>query len=68
MKVIYHCAGYIITISDFGGSWIIQTSGEIPKNVKNQIDEISRKRPKPDREMTNFLVKHAVKNDLQYIV
>lgn len=68
MKHILHCIGYIVTIEDSGKSWNITTSGNVPKSVQQQIDELKNNIPKPDKTMAFFLLKSIVKNDLQYIV
>lgn len=64
MKVEYDCIKYKITFEANGREWFITTSGNVPKKISEQIDELCKNSPKPDILMARFVIKSIIKKDL----
>ena len=65
-KTRFRCTGYEVQLMRDGTSWSVSTSGKVPKSVQAQIDELSANRALTTMQMAFFVLKSAVKNDLQY--
>ena len=65
-KTRFKCTGYEVLLSREGSSWSITSSGKVPKSVASQIEELNANKALTSMEMAFFVLKNAVKHDLQY--
>lgn len=65
-KTRFKCFGYEVALVKDGNSWCISTSGKLPKSVLSQISELNANKALTTMDMAFFVLKSAVKKDLQY--
>lgn len=63
----FKCTWGILTMYMEGREWSVSFSGNVPREVRKEVERMEKMRPRPDSGMVNFAIRQIVKGSLLYI-
>lgn len=67
MKHEYKCTWGSVELHMEGSGWSVSFSGNVPREVRKEVERMEKMRPRPDSGMVNFAIRQIVKGSLLYI-
>lgn len=67
MKHEYHCTWGEVDLFIEGSRWNVSMCGNVPKDVKKEIEKMEKKHPRPDSGTVSFVIRRILKSSLLYI-